>query len=148
MGRTLSALLVAAPLALLAPAAAAIDYNSVAVPSILYDAPSGQGRKLFIIRAGTPVEVVFSQDKWAKVRDPSGALAWIERAALAQRRTVLVTAERATVLRDANAASPEVFIATRDLVLDYLDTHADGWVQVRHADGARGYLRPNEVWGL
>jgi SH3-like domain-containing protein len=153
--RPLFTLVVAALAALFSPAAAAIDYSSVVAPAILYDSPSGRGQPLFIIRAGTPVEVVLVLNgatpdlpTWVKVRDPSGALSWIEHASLARRRTVLVTAEQATVLRDANAAAPVAFTVTRDVVLDYLGTNADGWVQVRHADGTGGYLRASAVWGL
>ncbi|GHT81878.1 hypothetical protein FACS1894116_01570 [Betaproteobacteria bacterium] len=154
--RPLHALVVAALAALFSPAAAAIDYSSVVAPAILYDSPAERGSKpLFIIRAGTPVEVVLvlngatpNLPTWVKVRDPSGALSWINQTSLARRRTVLVTAEQATVLRDPNAASAVAFTVARDVVLDYIGTNADGWVQVRHADGSGGYLRASEVWGL
>ena len=81
-----------------ASAAQAIDYRSVNVPAaILYDSPSQQGKKLYLIKAQTPVEVVVRLGGWLKVRDAEGALAWIEAGDLADRRTLVVTAPRAAI---------------------------------------------------
>lgn len=128
--------------------AQAIEYRSVAAPAILYDAPSEKGKRLFIVAPGTPVEVVVTLDKWIKVRDPGGAITWIDRRALAAKRTVLVTAARTLVRRQAADSAPPVFEATKDVVLELTDPPAEGWAKVRHADGASGYVRVNEVWGL
>jgi SH3-like domain-containing protein len=132
----------------LAGGAQAIEYRSVGEPAILFDAPSAQGKRLFIIAAGTPVEVVVVLDKWVKVRDPRGALSWIDARQLVDRRTVLVSAERATARRDPDEAAPVVFEAVKDVVLELTGSAPNGWVQVRHRDGATGFLRVTEVWGL
>ena len=48
-----------------APWAGAVDYRSVGVPAaILYDAPSLQAKKLYLIKAQTPVEAVVKLDGW------------------------------------------------------------------------------------
>jgi SH3-like domain-containing protein len=137
-------------LALALPAAVvhAIEYRSVNEPAILFDSPSDKGKRLFIVAPGTPVEVVVTLDKWIKVRDPGGAIAWIERRALADQRTVMVTAARATARQRAAEDAPAAFEAVKDVVLELAAPPAGGWVQVRHKDGATGYLRVNEVWGL
>ncbi|TAH50436.1 MAG: hypothetical protein EYC67_02825 [Betaproteobacteria bacterium] len=126
----------------------AIEYRSVAAPAILYDVPSDKGKRLFIVSAGTPVEVVVTLDKWIKVRDPGGAITWIERSALATKRTVQVTATRALVRKQPTESSAPVFEAAKDVVLELADAPAEGWAKVRHVDGASGYVRVNEVWGL
>lgn len=140
-------LALALALSLASSAGFAIEFRSVAQPAILYDTPSDKGRKLAIILAGTPVEVVVALDKWIKVRDPDGALTWIERRALAERRTVLVTVARTNVRQQAEETSPAVFATVKNAVLDIAEAPANGWVKVRHRDGASGYLRINEVWG-
>jgi len=142
--------ILAAGLALLAGSAQAIDYASVFRNAILFEAPSLQARKLAIIHTGTPVEVVMTNPdlQWVRVRDPSGAMSWIESNALSKQRTVLVTAEQARVLREANEHSPVVFEAVRDVVLEYVSFERGGWVKVRHTSGSSGYLRFTEVWGL
>src|SRR5574337_140861 len=128
--------------------ALALEYRSVAAPSILYDAPSVQGKKLYIIARQTPVEVVVSLDKWVKVRDMAGGLTWIERSHLSDQRTVQVSAARATVRQKPDETAPPVFEANRDVVLDMSEPPAAGWVKVRHRDGLVGYVRVTEVWGL
>ncbi len=135
--------------ALLAPAfAQAIEYRSVSEPAILFDAPSDKGKRLFILSPGTPVEVVVALDKWVKVREPGGAISWIERRALADKRTVMVTSDRATARQRPAEEAPAAFEAMRDVVLELATPPADGWVQVRHKDGVSGWLRVSEVWGL
>lgn len=144
--RTLALLLTAAALAL-PGVAAALDYRSLNQVAVMYDSPSTKGKKLWVVRRGTPVEAIVTVDQWVKVRDASGAIAWVERKDLAATRTVIVTAASARVLQQADAASPLAFSAARDLVLDLVDKSSTGWVKVRHRDGATGYIRATEVWG-
>lgn len=127
---------------------AAIDYKSVAEPSILYDVPSAKGKRLFVVRRLTPVEVVVAVEGWVKVRDAEGALAWIERAALADLRTLIVTAPRGTVRTAPEVAAPVLFEVERNVALELVSERRDGWVEVRHADGQTGFIRVNQVWGL
>ncbi len=35
-----------------------------------------------------------------------------------------------------------------DVLLQLIEPAADGWVKVRHRDGAQGYVRVSQVWGL
>lgn len=80
------------------PSGLAVEYRSVDTPTILYDAPSQKGSKLFVIRRGTPVEMVVVLEGWAKVRDADGGLAWIESKYLGKKRTLIVTADRKSVV--------------------------------------------------
>ena len=136
-------------LALGASAAHAIEYRSVNVDAaILYDAPSLQARKLYLLSRYYPVEVIVSLEKWMKVRDATGALAWVEIANLSDKRTVLVTAERADVRQSPNASSPLVFQADKDVALELLEFSGTGWIKVKHRDGQTGYIEISQVWGL
>ena len=145
--RTLAFLLTAAALAL-PGVAAALAYRSLNQVAVMYDSPSTKGKKLWVVRRGTPVEAIVTVDQWVKVRDASGAIAWVERKDLAATRTVIVTAASTRVLQQADAASPLAFSAARDLVLDLVDKSSTGWVKVRHRDGATGYIKSTQVWGL
>lgn len=138
---TLAGLLAGAP-------SHALEYRSVATPAILYDAPSDQGRKLYIIAKQTPVEVVVSLEKWVKVRDMGGGLTWIERSRLSEHRTLQVSAARATVRQKPEESAPPVFEVSRDVILEFSEVPAAGWVKVKHRDGLGGYVRVHEVWGL
>lgn len=128
--------------------AMAIEYRTVDAATVLYDAPSQRGAKLFVIRRDTPVELVVNLEGWCKVRDADGGLAWIERKFLADRRSLVVTAERAEVRQQPDAGSPLVFEAEKRVALEYLESVSGGWVKVRHRDGQTGYVRSNQVWGL
>jgi SH3-like domain-containing protein len=126
----------------------AIEYRSVDTPTILYDAPSQKGSRLFVIRRGTPVEIVVSLEGWAKVRDADGGLAWIEKKNLAERRMLIVTAARAAVRQSAEDSATLAFDAEKGVVLELVEPAAGGWAKVRHAEGKSGFVRASQVWGL
>jgi len=131
-----------------ATSAHALDYRSVAVPAaVLYDAPSAKGRKLFILNQGYPVEVLVALDAWLKVRDASGELAWIEAKNLSMQRVVMVKVPKADIRQSPDESAPVVFQAEQDVLLEVIDT-ADNWARVKHRDGATGYIRITQVWGL
>jgi len=143
--KRLALLLSFAGLALPAPA---IETRTVDEAAVLYDAPSQKGARLFVIKRNTPVEVVVGLEGWVKVRDADGGLAWIEKKYLADRRTLIVNANRAEVRQNADAAAPLVFEAEKGVLLDYLDALPGGWIKVRHRDGQSGFVRSNQVWGF
>ncbi|EXI74352.1 MAG TPA: SH3 domain-containing protein [Candidatus Accumulibacter phosphatis] len=126
----------------------AIEYRTVDVPTVLYDAPSQKGGKLFVVRRGTPVELVVNLEGWSKVRDAEGGLAWIESKYLVKRRAVIVTTPRAQVRVNPDEAAAIAFEALRNVSLVYLEAAPGGWVKVRHRDGETGFVRANQVWGL
>ena len=129
--------------------AQAIDYRTVDAPAaILYDSPSQKGKKLYLIKAQTPVEVVVRLGEWSKVRDAEGALAWIEGKLLAERRTLIVTAPRAEIRQSDKADSPVLLELDKWVGLEFVEAAAPGWAKVRHRDGVSGYVRATQVWGL
>lgn len=127
----------------------AIDYKSIEpAAAILYDAPSTKAKRLFLLRRWTPVEVVVSVEGYVKVREPEGALGWVERKAISDKRTVLATAARTQVRIAADANSEIAFEAEKGVALEFVEAPRDGWVKVRHADGPVGFARVTQVWGL
>jgi SH3-like domain-containing protein len=130
-------------------AALAIDYRSVNVPAaILYDAPSLAGKKLYLIKAQTPVEVVVRLEGWFKVRDAEGTLAWIEARQLAERRTLVVTAPIAEIRQSDKPEALVVAELEKWVAVEFVEPASPGWAKVRHRDGATGYIRATQVWGL
>jgi SH3-like domain-containing protein len=143
--RTLVALLLASA----ASAALAVDYRSVSVPAaILYDSPSQQGKKLYLIKAQTPVEVVVRLEGWFKVRDAEGSLAWIESRSLAERRMLVVTAPRGEIRQSDKPEAPLVAELDKWVAVEFVEAASPGWAKVRHKDGEAGYIRSTQVWGL
>lgn len=137
-------------LAVLFPAPSwALEFRSIAVDrTVMYDAPSLHGKKLYLASRYYPVEVIVDLESFAKVRDVAGDLAWVEKKNLATRRTVLVNVPLAEVRQTPDASAALVFRAERGVVLEVVENTANGWIKVRHADGASGYVRVSQVWGI
>lgn len=135
-------------LAAIAAPALALDFRSLSEAAPAYDAPSSKSRPLSVVLAGTPVEQVVILDGWAKVRDLKGDLIWIERKFLAEKRMVIVRAERAQVRAAADDKAALVFEAERDVVLELTEAAPGGWARVRHRDGQAGFVKAPQVWGL
>jgi SH3-like domain-containing protein len=131
-----------------APVAAA-EFRSVGEGgAVFFDAPSAQATKLYVARRYYPVSVVVSLEQWVKVRDAAGDLAWVEKRALSEQRTVIVTAARAQVRAAPEPAAPVLFDVEKDVALEVLEIAAPGWVKVGHAGGQSGFVSAAEVWGL
>ena len=129
--------------------AQALEFRAInADAAVLYDAPSAQARKLFILSRHYPVEIIVALDTWAKVRDASGALAWVEISKLSPKRTLLITAPVAEIRGQPDEGAPLVFKAERDVALDLVEIVSGGWVKVKHRDGQSGFVPMKEVWGI
>lgn len=136
------------PLLLAAFSASAADFRSVQEnAAVLYDAPSRQATPLFVVSRGYPLEVIVNLEAWVKVRDHAGALTWVEKKLLSDRRTLLVTVPVAEARQRPEDAAPPVFTAAQNVALDLIEVAPNGWLRVRHSDGATGFVRAAAVWG-
>ncbi len=135
-------------MAALVPPAHALDYRTLSEAAPVYDAPSAKSKPLFVVLAGTPVELVVSLEGWSKVRDNRGDLVWVEKKYLAEKRNVIVRAELAQVRAAAEDKAALVFEAERDVVLELVEAVPGGWAKVQHRDGQSGFLKAPQVWGL
>ncbi len=131
-----------------AAGAAAAEFRSIADHGVvMYDAPSRAATPLFVASRFYPVEVIVSLEAWIKVRDHTGALSWVEKKALSDRRMVIVTAPQALVLARAEEGASTAFTATQSVALELLEIVPGGWTRVRHADGATGFVKSTLLWG-
>lgn len=136
--------------------AAAAEYRSIGEPAtVLYDAPSAKAKPLFVLGRDTPLEVIVPVEGWSKVRDAGGTIGWVEKKALADKRTLVVRTPVAEVRATPDDAAALVFRAEQNVLLDLAETAASaattsspGWVKVRHRDGQTGFVRITQVFGL
>lgn len=134
----------------------AVEYRVTAeLPTVLYDGPSAKAKPLFLYGRDVPVELIVTVEGWAKVRDAGGTIGWIDRKGLSDKRMVVVRTPQAEVRASAEDASALVFRAERDVLLELAEsasststTTVPGWVKVRHRDGASGFVRIAQVFGL
>jgi SH3-like domain-containing protein len=115
--------------------------------AVLYDAPSRAATPLFVVQRNYPLEVIVNLDAWVKVRDAAGALTWIEKKSLGDKRMLLVTGPAAEARARPEDGAPAVFSAAQNVTLELVEVAPNGWLRVRHADGATGYVRASQVWG-
>lgn len=128
--------------------AQAVDHVSVGESvAILYDAPSLKAKKLFVVNRYMPFEQVVTLDNWVKVRDRSGALYWLEKRVLSDKKYVFALNPLLDVRAEADFAAARVFQVRGQVALELLETTGTGWIKVRHKDGDTGFVRSTEVWG-
>jgi SH3-like domain-containing protein len=131
-----------------AEAAAGAEFRSIGDrPAVLYDAPSQKANKLSILGHSIPVEVLVKLDKWTKVRDSTGEVAWIETPFLSEKHFVVVASQSGEVHMQPNPAAAVVFEAQKQVLLEPTGPVADGWIPVRHRDGQQGFIKISQVWG-
>jgi SH3-like domain-containing protein len=140
--------LIAPALLLAAFGAGAAEFRSVQdTAAVLYDAPSRQAKPLYVVSRNYPLEVIVNLEAWVKVRDQAGALTWVEKKSLGDKRMVLVTATSAEARERPEDNAPAVFSAAQNVALELVEVAPNGWLRVRHADGASGFMRATAVWG-
>lgn len=144
-----------AALATAAPALGAEFRVTADAPTVLYDAPSARARPQFAFGRDVPVEVLVSVDAWTKVRDLGGSIGWIPSKSLADKRVLQVRVALADVRAGPDDGAPLVFRAEQNVLLELAEpatsagnTATPGWVKVRHRDGATGFARVTQVFGL
>lgn len=125
------------------------EFRSVALPkAILYDAPSAEASKIFILNQDYPVEIIVNLGDWIKVRDQLGGLSWMESKSLTNKRIVLVTTKTDMKVAE-DGASALVATVEKDVALELLaTTNKNGWIKVKHRDGLTGFVRASDVWGF
>lgn len=140
-----------------APAALlAADFKATSeAPTVLYDAPSARAQPQFVFGRDVPLEVLVSVEGWTKVRDLGGTIGWVANKSLADRRMLQVRGGTADVRASPDEGSPVVFRAEANVLLELAEpatspgtTATPGWVKVKHRDGATGYVRVAQVFGL
>jgi SH3-like domain-containing protein len=135
---------------LLAFSVNALEFRSVAInKAILYDAPSTEAQKLYVIGSGYPVEVIVNLGEWIKIRDHFGALSWIQGKQLSTKRMALVVDDKTELKQSEDESAPLLATFEKDVVVEVLSGSAkSGWVKVKHRDGVTGFVRSTALWGV
>lgn len=145
-----SKVLIILSLVLMPVAASALEFKSVSVPkAILYDAPSSSAKKVLLLSQYYPVEIIVNLGDWLKVRDAEGSINWVETKQLSDKRTVMITINQAEIRQTADASASLVATLEKGVLLEVVDTKPNnGWLKVRHRDGATGFILVSSTWGF
>ncbi len=96
--------------------------------------------------SGVPVEIIAEWDNWRKIRDWEGQEGWVHSAMLSAKRTVIVTGEKRTLFRRADATSPPV-VRLRPGIIATVEDCIDGWCRIE-VRNYRGWLKRGGFWGV
>ncbi|HXU98919.1 MAG TPA: SH3 domain-containing protein [Caulobacteraceae bacterium] len=96
---------------------------------------------------GLPVQVVAETEEWRRVCDPGGGAAWVNRAEIDGRRTIMSLAASPAPMRRAPAEGGAVVGLLNPRALAALGRCQGGWCKVK-AGGVSGWLAADQVWGL
>ncbi|MDP3743677.1 MAG: SH3 domain-containing protein [Methylotenera sp.] len=145
-----SKVLIVLSLVLVPVVASALEFKSVSVPkAVLYDAPSSSAKKILLLSQYYPVEIIVNLSDWLKVRDAEGSLSWVETKQLSDKRTVMITISQAEIRQAADANASLVATLEKGVLLEVVDTKPNnGWLKVRHRDGAAGFVLISSTWGF
>ena len=103
---------------------------------------------VFVYHAlGLPVQVIDETADWRRICDPDGGTAWVSRAMLDGRRTVMAPGTATLALRRApdETAAADAYLRPRAVAA--LGDCRGGGCKLK-AEGAGGWVKASEVWGL
>jgi SH3-like domain-containing protein len=126
------------------------EFRSVSVSkTILYEAPSATTKRVYLVSEGYPLEVIVNLGDWLKVRDPYGALSWVESKNLQSKRTVIVKVDKANIFKEPELKSALLANIEKDVVIELSDPLiTSGWIKVRYQQDLDGYIQASQVWGI
>lgn len=111
---------------------------------------AGPGRRYPVrwvfVQPGIPVEILAEYENWRQIRDWEGQEGWMHAAMLSRKRSVIVTGEKRTLYRRADATSPPVVTLEPGIVAEIEDCNEE-WCRVEVRNN-RGWLRRGEFWGI
>ncbi len=129
--------------------AAALEFRATAEHgAVFFDGPANTAKRLFVASKGYPLEVLVEAKDWVRVRDQSGALAWVEKKSLTNTRSVVITAAKAELHASPDAKSPIVMMAEKNVTFELVEAGKMAWAKVKHRDGTIAFIRIEDVWGL
>ncbi len=105
-----------------------------------------QHEALWVLEAGYPLSVTNRRGNWLQVTDFEGDTGWIYRPLTAKRPHFIVKVEVANLRSSPSPQARRVGQATYGEILRTVK-HRSGWVQVRRADGLKGWIARRLLWG-
>ncbi|MCR9256630.1 MAG: SH3 domain-containing protein [Alphaproteobacteria bacterium] len=98
------------------------------------------------LKRGLPMEIIAEFDTWRMVRDHEGEEGWLHQSLLSGKRTVLITAEIASLRRRPDETAPVVARAQEGVIAD-IDGCQGAWCEIE-AGGFTGWVPRRTLWGV
>ncbi len=116
---------------------------------------SGPGHKhevLWKMGDGFPLQVIKKSGDWLRVRDFEGSEGWVNKSVISKDAHAVVKANKGSdrnvnIRKEPNTKSQVVATAIYGVVFRVL-ARKDGWVQIQHENGVKGWIRQDLLWGI
>jgi len=93
-----------------------------------------------------PLSVQGEKDGYYRVRDYEGRVGWINKSQVDNTKGVVVEVRRVNVRKGPGTNYPVVFKAFKGVAFQVLGER-DGWLEVKHESGQRGWVSKPLTWG-
>lgn len=98
-------------------------------------------------RADLPIQVLEIYPSWRKIRDPDGAVGWMQVNLLSDTRTALVRGDEPRPLHAEPTEGAAIRFRAAPGVVGRLSDCGGAWCRFE-AQGRAGYIRKDHVWGV
>jgi SH3-like domain-containing protein len=112
----------------------------------LRERPSTSADRVTFLYEDDPLQVLGRRAGWVKVRDFRGYEGWVSGGLIDQRPSVVVRVRAANVRSGPGRAHDVLYTADRGVAFRVRATRGE-WLEVEHADGARGWVHRRVGWG-
>ena len=114
--------------------------------------PSTKNEVLWKIGQGFPLQVVKKSGDWIQVKDFEGSVGWVRKDMVSNQSHVVVKANKGSNksvnIRSTPSTSGDVVATAIYGVVFRVVSQKNGWVQVQHANGVKGWIRQDLLWGV
>ena len=136
----------AAALACLGPAAAAGGVLVARNPATVYDAPSENGRPLFLLSLDYPLVVLSRTTAWLTVCMHDGSVGYVSARDVRPGNGAIVLNRSQVRTAPGPAAGAVAFTADQGLMLSVTGAAAGEWLPIRHVSGRKGYIHRDNLF--
>ena len=114
--------------------------------------PSTKTDVLWKIGQGFPLQVVKRSGDWIQVKDFEGSVGWVRKDMVSNQSHVVVKANKGSGksvnIRSTPSTNGDVVATAIYGVVFKVVSKKNGWVQVQHANGVKGWIRQDLLWGV
>lgn len=98
-------------------------------------------------KQGMPVEIVEEYDLWRKIRDVEGATGWVHKTMLDGKRSVMIRAKEAQLVRIDPDPKSRPLLKVEPMVLARPVECQPDWCRIQ-VSGRKGWIEKKYLWGV
>jgi len=120
----------------------------LAVISSMANIRSGPGTNydvLWQVEKYYPILVIEKSDPWYQFKDFEGDIGWVHKSLVGKIEAVITKKDLCNVRSGPGTGEKILFTVDRGVPFKVLE-HKDGWLQIEHADGDKGWIHESLVW--